>query len=225
MDPTTTPLAEPEQVQSTLVQAGTLTVGETVSVTLTIDQARSASFMLLAPGSEVSMTIKTVAGKILTEETPKANPNVTFERTLDDSAPVSLGYGVVGPKAGAWEIGLTAKTTPPGGGPFAVLATMDTDLTLAAQASPGSPGAGEPVRLTAQLSGTQPPQEAAARARIASATGDTTTLDLAPDGDGFSATWTPDGAGEYTIAIEVTGTDGAGNPFERLAVLGASVTD
>jgi pimeloyl-ACP methyl ester carboxylesterase len=44
----TTPVIAPEHVQSTLVQAGTLQAGQLVSVTLTIDQARSASFILLA---------------------------------------------------------------------------------------------------------------------------------------------------------------------------------
>ncbi len=149
----TTPAGGPEQVQSTLVQAGTLTAGETVSVTLTIDQARSASFILLAPGSQVSMTIKTVAGKILTEETPKTNPNVTFERVLDPSEALSLGYGVVAPKAGVWEIGLTATETPPGGGPFAVLATMDTDLRLTADATPAAAAVGQPVQIRASLAG------------------------------------------------------------------------
>jgi pimeloyl-ACP methyl ester carboxylesterase len=225
MDPATTPLADPEQAQSTLVQSGTLTAGETVSVTLTIDQARSASFMLLAPGSEVSMTIKTVAGRILTEETPLTNPNVTFERTLDDNGMVSLGYGVVEPRAGAWEIGLTARKTPPGGGPFAVLATMDTDLALAAAIEPGAPRAGQPARLTARLSGPQPPQEVALQARISGATGDTVVLPLEPEGDAFSATWTPPASGEYTIVVEAAGVDEAGNPFERLSVLGASVTE
>jgi pimeloyl-ACP methyl ester carboxylesterase len=223
MDPSTTPLADAEDVQSTLVQSGTLIAGETVSVTLTIDQARSASFMLLAPGSEVSMTIKTVAGKILTEATPKTNPNVTFERTLDESAPVTLGYGVVGPKAGAWEIGLTAKSTPPGGGPFAVLATMDTDLALSAAATPGSTQVGQPVRLSAQLSAAQPPSEVSARARIVGPQGDATTVELAEEGAAFAATWTPTAEGEYTITIEVTGLDAAGNKFERLSVLGAVV--
>ncbi|MCU0507580.1 MAG: alpha/beta fold hydrolase [Anaerolineae bacterium] len=222
MEPATAPLAEPEQAQSTLVQSGTLTAGETVSVTLTIDQARSASFMLLAPGSEVSMTIKTVAGRILTEETPLTNPNVTFERVLDDNGMVSLGYGVVEPRAGAWEIGLTARKTPPGGGPFAVLATMDTDLALAAEIAPGAPRAGQPARLTARLSGPQPPQQVSLQARISGPADESTVLPLQRDGDAFAATWTPGAAGEYTIVVEATGLDAAGNLFERLAVLGAS---
>lgn len=223
MDPATTPLSVPEQAQSTLVQAGTLTAGQTVSVTLTIDQARSASFMLLAPGSEVSMTIKTVAGRILTEETPKTNPNVTFERALDENGMVSLGYGVVEPRAGAWEIGLTAKKTPSGGGPFAVLATMDTDLAMTAEISPGAPQVGASATITSRLTAAQPPQQASARARILGPAGEPVVLPLAQAGETYAATWTPAAPGEYTIVVEVTGIDAAGNPFERLSVLGASV--
>jgi pimeloyl-ACP methyl ester carboxylesterase len=227
MDPATTPAAEPEQAQSTLVQAGTLTAGETVSVTLTIDQARSASFMLLAPGSEVSMTIKTVAGRILTEETPLTNPNVTFERTTDENGMVSLGYGVIEPRAGAWEIGLNAKKTPPGGGPFAVLATMDTDLGLSAEVAPAAPRVGQAVALRARLDAPQPPARVAAQARIIGPAGETSVLPLAraTDGVSFAETWTPAANGEYTIVIEVTGADAAGNLFERLSVLGASVRE
>jgi pimeloyl-ACP methyl ester carboxylesterase len=224
MTDTTSPLVAPEQVQSTLVQAGTLTQGQTVSVTLTIDQARSASFILLAPGSQVSMTIKTVAGKILTEETPQTNPNVTFERVLDESEPLTLGYGVVAPKAGAWEIGLLAKETPPGGGPYAVLATMDTDLALAAEAAPAAVRVGQPVRLAARLSAPSPPGSVALQAQIRDASGgEPVVIDLAGEGAGWGATWTPAGPGEYTIVIQATGTDAAGNAFERLSVLGATI--
>ncbi len=221
----TTPLTEPEQVQSTLVQAGTLKAGETVSVTLTIDQARSASFILLAPGSQVSMTIKTVAGKILTEETPKSNPNVTFERVLDASEPLTLGYGVVSPKAGAWEIGLTAKETPPGGGPFAVLATMDTDLGMTAELSPPAARAGQPVSITAGLSGPGPLQGVTMRALIRDAAlrAEPDVVDLQQQGDQYTDSWTPPAAGEYTIVVRAGGSDNAGNPFERMVVLGASI--
>jgi pimeloyl-ACP methyl ester carboxylesterase len=226
MNSATTPLVEPEQAQSTLVQSGTLTAGETISVTLTIDQARSASFMLLAPGSEVSMTIKTVAGRILTEETPLTNPNVTFERTLDENGMVSLGYGVVEPRAGAWEIGLTARKTPPGGGPFAVLATLDTDLALSAEVDPAALSPGQPAQISARLVGPEPLAQATAQARITGPSGDVVVVPLAPlatAGAAFAEAWTPGASGEYTIAIEVTGVDAAGNVFERLSVLGASV--
>lgn len=231
MDPTTTPASGSETVQNTLVQGGTLRVGETISVTLPIDQARSASFILLAPGSTVSMTIKTVAGKILTEATPKTNPNVTFERVLDTSIPLTLGYGVQGPKAGAWEIGLTAQETPPGGGPFAVVATLDTDLVMSGEAIPGRVRAGSPVILSATLSAPVRPQSATVRAEIwdGAQPASKAQVELHDDGqhgdglagDGaYAATWTPVAAGEHTVVITATGKDGTGVPFERLVVLG-----
>ena len=231
MDPTTTPASGSETVQNTLVQGGTLRVGETVSVTLPIDQARSASFILLAPGSTVSMTIKTVAGKILTEATPKTNPNVTFERVLDTSIPLTLGYGVQGPKAGAWEIGLTAQETPPGGGPFAVVATLDTDLVMSGEVKPGMVRAGSPVILSATLSAPVPLQSATVRAEIwdGAPAGGRPQVELHDDGqhqdglaaDGaYAATWTPVAAGEHTVLITAAGNDGTGVPFERLVVLG-----
>lgn len=221
----TTPANAPEQVQSTLVQAGTLAAGETVSVTLTIDQARSASFILLAPGSQVSMTIKTVAGAILTEATPLTNPNVTFERVLDESEPLSLGYGVVNPRAGAWEIGLTARETPPGGGPFAVLATMDSDLQMSAAASLGTTAVGQPVQIRAALAGAA--QDVIMRAELRSATpgAEPLTVDMTAFGDEYVVLWNPVAAGEYTVVVQAEGRDGAGNPFERLSVLGVSVTE
>jgi hypothetical protein len=231
----TTPSVEPEQVQSTLVQAGTLVAGQTVSVTLTIDQARSASFILLAPGSQVTMTIKTVAGRILTEETPTTNPNVTFERVLDESEPLTIGYGVIGPRAGAWEIGLTATETPPGGGPFAVLATLETDLQLTAQASPGLVTVGQAVRVTAALSGSEALQDVRVTAVVrgdgtgaqGAAAPEATSVALQPEaqGGGFAAAWTPTRPGMYTISIEATGKDAAGNAFERLAILAIEVQE
>ncbi len=200
-------------------------------MTITIDQARSASFILLAPGSTVSMTIKTVAGKILTEETPKTNPNVTFERVLDASIPLTLGYGVLGPKAGAWEIGLTAHETPPGGGPFAVVATLDTDLAMSGEVKPGTVHVGSPVTLTATLSAPVRLQSATVRAEIwdSAQPASKAQVELHDDGqhgdgsagDGaYAATWTPVAAGEHTVVIAATGKDGTGAPFERLVVLG-----
>ncbi len=229
-DPTEPAIPHPELIQTTLVKGGTLTAGETVTVTIPIDQAREASFILLAPGSQVSMTIKTVAGKILTEETPKTNPNVTFERVLDEALPLSLGYGVLNPKAGAWDIGLTARETPPGGGPFAVMATVDTDLVMTAEATPAVTAPGSDVVLRAALKPAEGLADVAVTALVRNETdGSTAELALFDDGghddgaagDGiFAATWRPATAGEYTAVISATGKDGAGNPFERLAVIG-----
>jgi hypothetical protein len=231
--PTEPAIVRPELIQTTLVKGGTLVAGETTTVTIPIDQARDASFILFAPGSQVSMTIKTVAGKILTEETPKTNPNVTFERVFDQSLPLSLGYGVLNPKAGAWEVGLTARETPPGGGPFAVVATVDTDLVMTAEASPAVAAAGSDVTLRATLAPVDALMEVTVQAQVRDGTGESVTavqlLDDGSHGDGatgdgtFAATWRPEKAGEYTIVIAATGKDGAGSAFERLAVIGVPV--
>jgi pimeloyl-ACP methyl ester carboxylesterase len=234
MDEPTEPLSgPPEDVQSTLVQGGTIRENETITLTITIDQARDASFILYAPGSAISMTIKTVAGAILTEETPQTNPNVTFERVLDDSLPLSLGYGVLNPRAGAWEIGLNAKSAPPGGGPFALVATLETDLRLSAEVTPGTVDAGQPVTIRARVESAEAPQAVAARALLPGPiVGEFETVELLDDGqhddgaagDGvFAETWTPTRAGEVSVQVTATGNDAAGNPFERLAVLGVSV--
>lgn len=220
----TQPKENPELlIQSTLVQGGTLEAGKTVSVTIPIDVARQASFMLYAPGSNVIMQIKTVAGKILTEETPKTNPNVSFERVLDASAPISLGYGVIDPKAGPWEIGLTASETPPGGGPFAVMATVESDLRMAAEAAPGVTAVGQPVTLRAALQAPEAPQEAGASAQVRLEGSDAAPVDIEMsrvDDGAFSVTVIPDEPGDWTAIIALTGRDAAGNPFERLSVLG-----
>jgi len=233
IDPTDAATGPLEQVQSTLVQGGTIQANETVTLTITLDQADDASFILYAPGSEISMTIKTVAGAILTEETPKTNPNVTFERILDESVPLSLGYGVLGPRAGAWEIGIYAHSAPAGGGPFALVATLQTGLRLNAAVEPGGAAAGQPVTLRAQVESADAPQAVAVQAEVfADAADARETVSLFDDGqhgDGaagdniFAATWTPSAAGEFTVQVMATGTDAAGNPFERLAVLGVSV--
>jgi len=233
VDPTDAATGPLEQVQSTLVQGGTIQVNEPVTLTITLDQAEDASFILYAPGSEISMTIKTVAGAILTEETPKTNPNVTFERILDDSLPLSLGYGVLGPRAGAWEIGLYAHSAPPGGGPFALVATLQTGLRLSAAVEPGRVTPGQPVTLRAQIESADVPQAVAVQAELFAGPANTReTVILFDDGqhaDGaagdnvFAATWTPEVTGEFTVQVMATGTDAAGNPFERLSVLGVSV--
>ena len=210
-------------VQSTLVQGGTLEAGKTISVTIPIDLAREASFMLYAPGSTVTMQIKTVAGKILTEETPKTNPKVSFERVLEPSTPLSLGYGVIDPKAGPWEIGLTASETPPGGGPFAVMATVESDLRMSAEAAPGVVTVGQPVMLSATLQAPEAPQEvqAVAQVRLEGTDAGAVQIPLAPGDDGaFTAAFTPDHAGDWTAVVALTGLDATGNPFERLSVLG-----
>lgn len=210
-------------VQSTLVQGGTLEAGKTVSVTIPIDVARQASFMLYAPGSTVTMQIKTVAGKILTEETPKTNPKVSFERVLEPSLPLSLGYGVIDPKAGPWEIGLTATDTPPGGGPFAVMATVESDLHMTAEVAPGSVPAGQTVTLRAALQAPETPQEAKAtvQVRLEGSDTDPVAIEMAVGDDGaFTADFTPDQPGDWTAIVALTGKDAAGNPFERLSVLG-----
>jgi hypothetical protein len=235
MPASTEPLISPPDalVQSTLVQGGTLQAGETMTLTIPVDQARSASFILYAPGSAVSMTIRTVAGAILTEETPRTNPNVTFERMLDDALPLSLGYGVVGPRAGAWDIGLTARETPKGGGPFALVATLDTDLMMTAEAAPATVPAGSPVTIRATLQAAEPWQQAEATAQAwrSDARADVETVALFDDGahddgaagDGaFAGIWTPADPAEYTVVVSMTGTDAAAAPFERLSVLGVA---
>jgi pimeloyl-ACP methyl ester carboxylesterase len=220
----TTPMENVELlVQSTLVQGGTLEAGKTVSVTIPIDVASQASFMLYAPGSRVTMQIKTVAGKILTEETPKTNPKVSFERILEPSTPLSLGYGVIDPKAGPWEIGLTASETPPGGGPYAVMATVESDLRMTAEAAPGITSAGETVVLRAALDAPAPPQEvrAVAQVRLEGSDAEPVEVVLAEGGDGvFAAEFIPDAPGDWTAVVALTGRDADGNPFERLSVLG-----
>ncbi len=233
VDPTDAAPGPLEQVQSTLVQGGTIQANEPVTLTITLDQAEDASFILYAPGSEISMTIKTVAGAILTEETPKTNPKVTFERILDDSLPLSLGYGVLGLRAGAWEIGLRARSTPPGGGPFALVATLQTGLRLSAAAEPGRATPGQPVTLRAQIESADAPQAVVVQAEVfadpADAREAVPLFDDGQHGDGaagdnvFAATWTPEISGEITVQVMATGTDAAGNPFERLSVLGVSV--
>jgi pimeloyl-ACP methyl ester carboxylesterase len=224
----TTPKLNPElMVQSTLVQGGTLETGKPVTVTIPIDLARSASFMLYAPGSTVTMQIKTVAGKILTEETPITNPKVSFERVLEPATPMSLGYGVLDPKAGPWEIGLTASDTPPGGGPFAVMATLDTDLRMSAEASPGLVKTGQPVALRASLEAAEPPLEVAAVVLVREAR-DAREVEIplaaGPDGT-FVAEFSPPAPGLYSAVLSVTGKDAAGNPFQRMSVLGFEAID
>jgi hypothetical protein len=223
MAPITEPLTTPERVDSTLVQGGTINAGQTVSVTITLDQATEASFILYAPGSTVNMRIKTVAGAILTEETPATNPNVTFERIVDSDLPLSLGYGVINPRAGAWEIGLTAVETPPGGGQFALVATLQSDLQLDAGVTPAIAAVGQPVAVSARLTSPQPVQGATVQAQIAGGAG-TDLIFLSADGQGgFAGQWTPETAGEYTVEVMATGLNDAGQPFERLGVLGVSV--
>jgi hypothetical protein len=219
----TQPKENPELlIQSTLVQGGTLEAGKTVSVTIPIDVARQASFMLYAPGSNVTMQIKTVAGKILDEETPKTNQR-ELPAGLDASVPLSLGYGVIDPKAGPWEIGLTASETPPGGGPFAVMATVESDLRMAAEATPGVTAVGQPVTLRAALQAPEAPQEvqATAQVRLEGSDAAPVEIEMSRGDDGaLSVTIIPDEPGDWTAIIALTGRDAAGNPFERLSVLG-----
>jgi pimeloyl-ACP methyl ester carboxylesterase len=234
-DNTTTPaIAQRDTVQNTIVQGGVLQAGAPVTLTINVDQARSASFILYAPGSVVSMSIKTVAGRVLTEESPQSNASITFERVLDDNTPLTLGYGVAGPRAGVWEIYLTAKTTPPGGGPFALAATLDTDLIMSADAQPAIARAQSPVVLSVRLSAANSVQKAHVRAQVRrEGRGEAAaTLDLFDDGkhgDGaendnlFAAMWTPNQAGEYAVAITATGIDGSDSPFERMSLVAVQV--
>jgi hypothetical protein len=103
---------------------------------------------------------------------------------------------------------------------------MDTDLALTAEAAPAAARVGQPIRLAATLSAPVAPQGVSVTAQVRDAAGgEPMVIDLPAEGAGYGASWTPSAPGEYTIVIQATGADAAGNPFERLAVLGASVTE
>jgi hypothetical protein len=50
---------------------------------------------------------------------------------------------------------------------------------------------------------------------------DPVAIEMAVGDDGaFTADFTPDQPGDWTAIVALTGKDAAGNPFERLSVLG-----
>ncbi len=134
--------------------------------------------------------------------------------------------GCLEARARAWEIGLRARSTPPGGGPFALVAALQTELRLSAAAEPGrdARSAGDAARIEVRM-----------RPRLSWSLGRQAReavplFDDGQHGDGaagdsvFAATWTPEISGEITVhQVMATGTNAAGNPFERLSVLGVSV--
>jgi hypothetical protein len=79
------------------------------------------------------------------------------------------------------------------------------------------------VAVSARLTSPQPVQGATVQAQIAGGAG-TDLIFLSADGQGgFAGQWMPETAGEYTVEVMATGLNDAGQPFERLGVLGVSV--
>ncbi|MFQ5344010.1 MAG: alpha/beta fold hydrolase, partial [Anaerolineae bacterium] len=64
-------------LQVSLVDSGTLSPGRPTAVSVTVDEAEAASFILYAPGQDVEMSILTSAGQSITPETAKSAPDVS----------------------------------------------------------------------------------------------------------------------------------------------------
>lgn len=217
-------------LQVSLVDSGTLSAGRPASVSVTVDQAEAASFILYAPGQDVEMSILSSAGQSITTETAKTAPDVSAATVEGRGTTATQGFKIEKPGAGQWQLILTPRAGAKTDGAFyAVAAFLQSDLRMTLETPSPVVPAGQSVPIRAILSGPASLETTAVTAEVRDARGDVVgEAEMLDDGahndsqagDGvFGGSWTPARAGLYTVAVTTTGRNVAGNAFQRLGVL------
>ncbi|MFQ5857299.1 MAG: esterase/lipase family protein [Anaerolineae bacterium] len=221
-------------LQVSLVDSGTLSPDRPATVSVTVDEAEQASFLLYAPGQDVEMSILSNIGRPITSETAQSTPDVSVATADGRGTTATQGFKIEKPKAGQWQLILMPRAgAQTDGGFYVVAAFLQSDLRLAVETPSPAVPAGQPVAMRATLSGPVALETTTATATIRDArgevVGEVTLLDDGAHEDGqagdgvFGGVWTPAGAGLYSVAVTASGQNLAGNPFQRLAVLAVEI--
>ncbi|MFQ5595182.1 MAG: alpha/beta fold hydrolase, partial [Anaerolineae bacterium] len=217
-------------LQVSLVDSGTLSAGRPTAVSVTVDEAEAASFILYAPGQDVEMSILTNTGQSITLETAKSAPDVSTAEGEGRGTTATQGFKIEKPKAGQWQLVVAPRAGAKTEGAFyAVAAFLQSDLRMGTETDSPVVAAGKSVPIRATLSGPVAQQTVTAIAKVRDARGnevsETPMSDDGAHGDGkagdgvYGSSWTPMEAGLYTIVVMATGQNMAGTAFQRVGVL------
>jgi pimeloyl-ACP methyl ester carboxylesterase len=230
--PTTPAVAPPDTagLQVSLVNSGTLSPDRPTTVSVTVDEAEQANFLLYAPGQDVQMSILSSGGRPITSETAKSAPDVSAATADGRGTTATQGFRIEKPKPGQWQLILTPRSGAKTEGTFyAVAAFLQSDLRLSVETPSPVVSAGQSVPIRVTLSGPIAPETVAVTATVRDTRGDDVAEvrlfdDGAHDdgqaGDGiFGGAWVPAEAGLYTVAVTASGQNEASHAFQRLGVV------
>ncbi len=180
-------------------------------------QARSAQFLLLTTGPEVSAVLRGPDGsKRRLQPIPPTGLDIL-------GSAFALGYALSDPGPGEWAVEMEG----PAGAAYLLLVTLDSSLRIELTGLPDAPiPPGQVVRLAARAdAGAEPARVSRLRLRVEA--GPSAVRALSADTrDGALLSHVFESEGVYNISITVTGQTTGGAPFERtfvrsLAVLSA----
>jgi hypothetical protein len=201
---------------------------------VTVDPATAVSFVLYAPGQDVSMAVISSQGQEIRPETVPTLPGVTLQRDGAPGITGTEGFRIQRPAAGTWQVLLAPRAGAQTDGAFwAVAVFVQSDLQLTAETRPSVARAGESIEVRAALTGPVDPGGTTVSAVIRDATGRVVgEVPLFDDGahgddgagDGvFAARWTANAPGLYSVTLTAAGRRGDGAAFQRVTAVAIQV--
>lgn len=234
--PTNPAVAPPSSsgLQVALVGSGTISADRLTAVNVTIDEAKSASFLLYAPGRNLELSILSSDGQRITTETAESVPDVSVATAEGRGVMATQGFHIERPEAGQWQLIVMPRAGAQADEVFyAVAAFLQSDLHLSAETPSASVSAGQPVVLRATLSGPVALDTVTLAATVRNGRGevagevvllDDGVHDDGAAGDGvFGGNWTSSEVGLYSVVVRASGQNRAGKPFQRLELLAVEV--
>jgi pimeloyl-ACP methyl ester carboxylesterase len=205
-------------LQFSKIFTGRLLPGQEEELVIPIEAGLTvARFALYDTSRSLRLEVRGASGNVI-----ELSAQTHGLRVVDDPETlVHLGYGFAAPKAGEWKVTLrTSPETPAEGAHFALTAVFDGGAELKARTSLLLPEVGQPVTISAAVSGGEAGLQAErVTARIQPAEGEGQTLELAAQGEAFSASWAPERSGLHSIEVAYQGRLPDGMPVQRVAFL------
>ena len=195
---------------------GTVLSGQLVTHTLGMDGSGSALFAASWPTGDITFTLKSPSGQIIDPAYALAHPDqVNYLQSDAGQTPLGATYAITSAEAGLWTMNLQAGSIPGGSTSYALLAAMESPITLTAQTDRDWYIPGASATLTATLGGS--PSSATVTANILRVDGVTDTLPLSSIGNGqYQASYTvPAAPGYAEVRLVATGTTAGSLSFER----------
>jgi len=172
-------------------------------------------FILASDGGELDFTLTTPVGTLITPTVAASNPLITYTNNIT----TLIGYEIVSPEQGNWTAHVATSGTASSDVSYAMLALLDSELSLSILLDENPYHVNEPVLFTAQLvNDSNPMTGAVLTAQIKSPGGSTQALSLYDDGS-HGDVQTGDGiysnlftetilTGCYEVTVTASGTVG-----------------
>jgi CSLREA domain-containing protein len=188
-------------------------VGDENDHLIPIDSTVSeAHFVLASDGGELDFTLTTPGGTLITPAIAASNPLITYTNVIT----TLIGYDVVSPGQGNWTAHVAISGTASSDVSYAMLALLESELSLSILLDENVYHSNDPVPLAAQLmNASDPITEATVTAQIEGPGGSTQVLSLYDDGshgdaqanDGiYSNLYTGTGTtGVYEVTVTASG--------------------